>query len=441
MLGAVMTTACRDNPVCETGDDDDAYTGDSTEGGEVEWIYYLQKLVRSRAAVPWSACPYVPTPTADDSCGGVGSDEARALSPLEFTIASMETHYGEAEIKRALLRSNRVLAFALALFGQTYLLPCTDATKAHYGCDPGGDECVPCPVEPGFEGVGCCIEQSRFGTSMRGEFTWGRPGQPIVKAGGHAVGLVGFTDTFPTVHAGTGGFILKNSWWDGIPPAGMTCKDPTAPCAAGRGSHSLGYFLQKHSEIAERTICPNVHSPASWYACGSVEQCSADGAKMSARAMRKVRQLVCLDRSPYVHGLCTPGERYFLKSITAFGGGLSIGCFLKAEDGAKLCTPPLWDEDLALLFEPAAEEMAPNDPDQCGFYLLPYEVYRKLVPSFGGTWATDLDVQWSASSFAAAPRHTRNPAKDYSMLEVDTLVQRRSSFNGPFPDLHEVVQA
>jgi len=298
----------------------------------------------------------------------------------------MRTYYDERDIKEALLRGGRLLSLSLALFGQTYELPCTEATRAFLGCDPAGDGCVPCPLEPSFTGVSCCIAQSRFGTSMRGEFTWGRPDVPIVKAGGHAVGIVGYTDSFPTVHAGVGGFVIKNSWWDGVPPDGMTCKDPS-------------------------------------------------GTRRSATAVRKVLTLQCLERSPYVHGLCTRGDRYYLQRLTASGGGLSVGCFIAAADGAQLCTPPLWAEDLALLFGPIEEELVPNDPDQCGFYLLPYAVFRKVVASFGGTWATDLLVEWSDSSYAAAPAHKRSTDKNYSMLSVDTLTQKSSSFDGPFPDL------
>ena len=121
-----------------------------------------------------------------------------------------------------------------------------------------------------------------------------------------------------------GGFIIKNSWWDGIPPDGMTCDDPTAPCAAGRGSHSIAYFLQEHSEIAERALCPNVHSPEAWYPCASLEACTAAGARASAAAVHKVLALQCLERSPYVRGLCRRGDRYYLKAVTAWGASLSV---------------------------------------------------------------------------------------------------------------------
>jgi hypothetical protein len=36
--------------------------------------------------------------------------------------------------------------------------------------------------------------------------------------GGHAMTLAGYSDTFRTEFGFVGGFILKNSWWDGLPP-------------------------------------------------------------------------------------------------------------------------------------------------------------------------------------------------------------------------------
>ena len=43
-----------------------------------------------------------------------------------------------------------------------------------------------------------------------------------------------------------------------------------------------------------------------------------------------------------------------------------------------MCTPPIWSEDLALLFGPAEPRLAQNDPDLCGFYLLPYSVFHTV---------------------------------------------------------------
>ena len=142
--------------------------------------------------------------------------------------------------------------------------------------------------------------------------------------------------------------------WDGLPSGDATCSDPTAPCAAGRGSHSIDWFTSRISDIEERDRCPNVHSVDSWYACASAAECAQEDTAISARAMRKVLTLRCIDRSPYVRNFCTRGDEYHLKSFTYYGGGLSIGCFVRAGGGAQppLCTPPIWREDASLLFAP-----------------------------------------------------------------------------------------
>jgi len=247
--------------------------------------------------------------------------------------------------------------------------------------------------------------------------------------------LVGYTDSYPTKSGYVGGLIIKNSWWDGVPLEGMVCTDPTAPCAAGRGSHSLDYLMGRISDRDERQVCPNVHSPASWYPCGSLATCSDDATRISAKAMRKVLELQCLDRSPYLRGLCTAGERFFLKSLSSFGGGLTVACLLRADAKGEVCTPPIWVEDLALLLTPVDAEVRPNDMDACGFYVLPYDVYNEVVATLGGTYALDLDLRWTKSSFAGAPASERLAGKDYQMLQKDTLTQTVTRFRSPMPDL------
>ena len=82
--GAVMARVCKENPACETGDADETWMGNTTEGGEAEWLYYLQKTVATTAAVPYSVCPYTQPPTPDTECAGAAA--AAEKSPLEFTI-------------------------------------------------------------------------------------------------------------------------------------------------------------------------------------------------------------------------------------------------------------------------------------------------------------------------------------------------------------------
>ena len=73
----------------------------------------------------------------------------------------------------------------------------------------------------------------------------------------------------------------------------------------------------------------NAHSPQMWATCSDLGECRSRRTFASAKAARSPLHLTCLDGSPYVHGLCEAGEPLFLASITPWGGGLSIACFLR----------------------------------------------------------------------------------------------------------------
>ena len=83
--------------------------------------------------------------------------------------------------------------------------------------------------------------------SPQGEFYY-VPILPLVLEGGHAVTVVGYNDLFVTEAGFTGGWIIKNSWWDGLPPAAHMWNH-------ARGSHTLGYFLQV-STLVSHAIPP-----------------------------------------------------------------------------------------------------------------------------------------------------------------------------------------
>ena len=161
-----------------------------------------------------------------------------------------------------------------------YLLPCTRETADALKCDPDDrSQCVPCPLEPAFGGVGCCVVAKRESNTMGGEFFRLPPishPSPIFE-GGHAMALVGYSDVFRTRHGHVGGYILRNSWWDGLPPS--------TDWKHARGSHSLAWFMQTVSRQDEAQICPNSHDPYSWYTCGALSDCRSRKAQTFARAM------------------------------------------------------------------------------------------------------------------------------------------------------------
>jgi hypothetical protein len=291
---------------------------------------------------------------------------------------------------------------------------------------------------------------------------------PPIFEGGHAMALVGYSDTYRTSHGFVGGWILRNSWWDGLPP-GPTWKH-------ARGSHSLGWFLQDISLQDEARLCPNAHSPSSWFGCSDLASCRDRKTRTFARAMNRPLHLECIDRSPFLLGMCAKGEKFFLEGIHSWGAGLTVGCFLR-EDGrpatfssdkdpgvtskelgssfveggytkapevftgsARVCSPPVPVEDLALVFSPVQEEQYPNHPDLCGFYFFPYELADTIRATGDGSFEVDdFEIKWSESSYAA--NQHKYPDMDYTLLKADTLTQEQIVRAKPFLRPQEMVDS
>lgn len=271
--------------------------------------------------------------------------------------------------------------------------------------------------------------------------------------GGHAMGLVGYTDVYQSRHGFVGGWILKNSWFDGLPPGWEG--DKPSGWKHARGSHSIAYFMQKVSQSDEMLTCPNSASPQSWSPCGSLKECRSEKTAVYAAASKQPLRLTCIDKSPFLKHFCERDEPLFLTSITPWKGGgshgLHIACFLRdqgptpeddgkdakiinrrlAEDDGEdedddeaaepFCSPPVPIDDLALAITPVEEERYPNDPDVCGHYFFPYTMARDINAAFGGFEVSDFDIAWDESAYAAnAYRHSH---LNYTLLARDTHKQ------------------
>ena len=226
---------------------------------------------------------------------------------------------------------------------------------------------MPCPVERAFGGVSCCIAVRRPMVSMRGEWHHRRAGKMII-LGGHAINLVGFTDVYTDEWGNRGGFIIRNSWSDGL---------GTAHGSRGRGSHSAAYYMHDVDEADEALACPNPHSPRSWSTCKSLDNCRNAVTVLQARAQRRPLELLCIDNSVDFFGVCVQNATYFLTNLTEWDSdGLFVGCFLwgatsEAPAGhGDVCSPPMLIDDLASLWTPATIDHV-NDPDLCGYNFLP----------------------------------------------------------------------
>ena len=98
-----------------------------------------------------------------------------------------------------------------------------------------------------------------------------------------------------------------------------------------RGSRSLDWFMHRHSDLDERTVCPNVVDPRMWYPCKDLKTCADPETAMFAKSAHQVLRLECREVSDfYVAGGCRKGEVLYLKDqgggqgSLAWGGGLSV---------------------------------------------------------------------------------------------------------------------
>lgn len=121
----------------------------------------------------------------------------------------------ERAIKRALMKDRQAMSLTTATPYTTHYYPCIGELSKQDRCNPSSESCTLCP--PKLAMTTCCISiDYREGYNMNGEFITSDVMNP---EGGHVMTLVGYNDLFRTKQGYTGGFILKNSWFDGIHPA------------------------------------------------------------------------------------------------------------------------------------------------------------------------------------------------------------------------------
>ncbi|KAF0742966.1 hypothetical protein AaE_008574 [Aphanomyces astaci] len=426
----------------------DSMWKNSTEGGEVAVLYYLQYGLKE-SVFPDAICPYLNDNNGSDSiCPGL-SDTRHADNPISFTIRSMETWYEDLTIKQQLFAQNKAMALSTPVTYVTHYYPCL--SRFSHDSDPhcSVDQCTLCPPE--MAATTCCIPlKGGRNRNMEGEFFHHR-GMTI--EGGHAMLLVGYNDAFLTRDGYTGGLIVKNSWLDG----------PT------QGSHSLAYWMQEVSDWEERVVCPNSYKyvrpdiyicPFNWYQCGNnaaspvvtphndttsssslfnrtkafdegVGACLSEESRIYAHVNMQPLRLECVDRTA-----CSlePNTTYFVRNTTDWGDRMTVMCVWEHNlhtPSREFCLKPMLEVDIARTLRPVAHEVRANDPDRCGFYFMPYASIRQYIAQFQGFYVNSFDIEWAPQSFAAN-RH-KFPHLNYTLLERSTRHQNRSSFDGPFP--------
>ena len=194
-------------------------TVEGEDGADEHLLYYLRKLGAEHGALPDAVCAYDADADAHElECDGLAAAAPR--NPLRFTTKSFESFYDIYDIKRALHERRRPLTLGLSMAENRFRVPCTAAA----GCTPSAETCVACPTHadyggeiPRYGGEKCCTLITRPMVSMKGEWRVLTPTEgPMVLEGGHAINIVGYTDGYRDDRGNVGGFIVRNTWADGI---------------------------------------------------------------------------------------------------------------------------------------------------------------------------------------------------------------------------------
>lgn len=416
-LGIGVMELCNKQPlsICPAMNDGElsirwGNTTEGSDGADEHLLYWLRSLGDGVNVLPDSVCAYAEVADWRQEWACQGLEESRKKNPLHFEVKSMVSVYEREAVKQSLVKTGRPLSLGLTLAFYPVYPPCLPAL----GCTPSPETCVPCPLERVYGNIDCCFQSNKPMVSMKGEWFHPPAGEPIIEEGGHAVNIVGYNDNYKTEQGHVGGYIVRNTWADGL---------GTAHGLKARGSHTARYFLQDVSDGDEGLACPNPHSPRMWTTCQAAKECTTPLAKMEAMTGKGVLTLQCLDTGLVIpKGSCDSASDYYLKGFTEFGSaGMFIACFVTVakSDGAEnsLCLPPLTLDDIATVFTPVAEEMVLNNKLLCGFNFIPYETLEAMQVRFGGVVMTNYDIQWKKESYL---KYAREDEFDYSLVKQST---------------------
>jgi hypothetical protein len=84
----------------------------------------------------------------------------------------------------------------------------------------------------------------------------------------------------------------------------------------------MAYYMQEISAEEENWACPNSASPRRWYNCPGLTECRGPASVVKAAKFNSPLHLECIDRSPYLHGLCTKARCRNMAELAAGRGWL-----------------------------------------------------------------------------------------------------------------------
>ncbi|KAH3767138.1 hect e3 ubiquitin [Pelomyxa schiedti] len=453
--GISMMRACAKHPeVCDVPGD--YVIQNSTEGGEIGWIYSLSELYNK--VLPVAVCPYTDI-DGETQCPGI--DKALDQNPIRFDIKSMEVAYNAKDTRALLLKYKMPLGWSSLMHVVSYYFPCSDS---YWGAQDICNETnkVTCPTDRFYYSQFCGEVQGAM-YNMDGEFFM--HGVMEIE-GGHAMNVVGFNDGFVTREGFKGGFIIRNSWYDlvyGDNPYGR----------GARGSHSIAYWMQEISAWDEFALCPNPLNPANWLSC--VQQSPGPTGRRSEKTgVTKNKHYrtgplaaddyfdiseTCLDASFMEHLVnvslqptefqckntlaCDDSYRYFVVSTQTSVQGDLLGMTMlgvnKVDQSQIIVATPLNNPSaLAYIWEPLQiyQDMLVDSEDWCGYYFWPYDVLDKQVGGFRNYYAHYFDIEWQAQSYLL--NKEQYGSYNYTLMELSS--GKQPAYNLPTTNPHDTVR-
>lgn len=388
------------------------------DDGYTVWLYAFNSQVNSLGPdawsvpiLPFSVCPYIPTEGHDDECPGY--DAAILRNPIRISRIALRTLYGVSDIKRALIVKQHAMSFETELTAARHYLPCSGQWSSNPECASCS---TPCPWPSSASAASCCVAVDVM-TSVDGQFYLSGGENDYV--GGHAMVVVGFNDEYvepvgvdSPAGMTRGAFLLRNSW-------------------GPRSSHSIDYLMQRIGGNIERSICPNSQDPLNWIPCSPNQ--GNDNQKNQSTTV-----LQCSAATPF----CTPNTSFCVINMTASTTDVgSVSVFLREwatpASSPSSCaqqvipsTPGSFTEYsipiipldvLGRTLQPVPACFRSNNPDVCGYYSFPYELYELTLQRLSWTWVGDFDIEFDDSAYLA--NAANYPQYDYSLLRQSTYTQ------------------
>ena len=417
----------------------------SSEDQQIESLYYFAKAWEETysAVLPESVCPYTqkPDPIGNWSyfdCPGMY--EAIDQNPIKWSFKEIHNAYSLQGAKELLYKSKRALGFGTPLPSMTYFVPC-EGTMFN-----DTEQCVnqvyECP-----NGNGYCYRFVLDGREQDGVFLANVDPKFMSELGGHAMNLVGYNDdwiyrnrfqTRSSVAPMKGGVILHNSWR----PEG----------------HSVEYLMGEQSQENEDVLCPNHKTPLNWIPIHfekvqetvSSASFSPDDLFKISSGIRRVRgngttdyadALTCTDTSK-----CSNTSIYFLEkkseeemdaNVTILNDGLNEMSFIEVTADHQvrrqtITQYPFWA--LNHVFTPHEKILVNNDPNGCGYWMLPYQTLENMLrinwDLLDNFRVFDIEIEFENRSYL---KHSDSSKYNTTLLQLSTKRMDTQPFDGPLP--------